>query len=371
MKKFSFVIPTYQNQRYLRNTLHSINRLEGFGKDEYEVIVVDDGSTDDTQGYIKDINKNFDLKYIYLERCGYPWRSRARNTGWKAADGEVVIFLDSDMLVRSDYLLEMDKCFQLNKDIQVVGTRLMLLEDIDEECVINGELFENYTFDKVGPLRCGLRHLVFNKFSYNSSAYLYPWFYVYTCSVAVPKKWLEITGGYDENFIGFGVEDTELAYRLHLKGVKVIYTSKLESIHQYHACPYYVPKHKLGEVERNVYYFIEKHKNTINIPENDLLNFHKGFGKAKVFLGVKPEGPMRTEIVEYKDKSLLESIKEEILSLSNQKRIRLVVNDYVEDTGFATWIQLLGQRNSTPKYFPVSKKINPKDWAKIRKQLYK
>jgi glycosyltransferase involved in cell wall biosynthesis len=47
-KRFSFVIPTYQNKNLIRNTLEALNRQKDFPYEDYEVIVVDDGSSDGT-----------------------------------------------------------------------------------------------------------------------------------------------------------------------------------------------------------------------------------------------------------------------------------------------------------------------------------
>lgn len=63
--KYSFVIPTYNNRVLLKNTLEALNYQPGYGY--YEVIVVDDGSTDNSGEYIKGVNRNYDLKYFYLE----------------------------------------------------------------------------------------------------------------------------------------------------------------------------------------------------------------------------------------------------------------------------------------------------------------
>lgn len=92
-KKFSFVIPTYEKKESLYQVLDCLNDQTGYGPQDYEVIVVDDGSTCDTSSFIKGVNKNYNMKYIYIERTEDSCRPRTRNIGWRSTEGEIVIFL--------------------------------------------------------------------------------------------------------------------------------------------------------------------------------------------------------------------------------------------------------------------------------------
>jgi glycosyltransferase involved in cell wall biosynthesis len=86
----SVVIPTYNTAKYISYTLDSV--FQQTFKD-YEVIVVDDGSTDNTKAVLKPYMQK--VSYIYQENSG---RSEGRNTGIKAASGKYIAFLDSDDL---------------------------------------------------------------------------------------------------------------------------------------------------------------------------------------------------------------------------------------------------------------------------------
>jgi len=87
--KFSIIVPTYQRVKMLPRALNSL-RYQNF--DDFEVIIVDDGSTDGTEDYIKACNEKR-FKYIKQDRGE---RVVATNRGMKEATGEWLCFLDSD-----------------------------------------------------------------------------------------------------------------------------------------------------------------------------------------------------------------------------------------------------------------------------------
>ncbi|HDD44817.1 MAG TPA: glycosyltransferase [Candidatus Desulfofervidus auxilii] len=90
MPKVSVIIPTYNRANFLKEAIESV--LNQTYKD-YELIIVDDGSTDETQKIIAQYKNK--LKYIVIPHHGV---SKARNVGIKRAKGEFIAFLDSDDL---------------------------------------------------------------------------------------------------------------------------------------------------------------------------------------------------------------------------------------------------------------------------------
>ena len=94
--QISTIIPAYNIADYIEKTLNSV--IQQTYKN-IEIIVVDDGSTDDTYGVCKrfaDFNSNFDIQVIHKENGGV---SSARNAGILAAKGEYICFVDGDDLV--------------------------------------------------------------------------------------------------------------------------------------------------------------------------------------------------------------------------------------------------------------------------------
>ncbi len=88
----SIIIPCYNSEKTIQRALHSVDQQT---YKDYEVLIVDDGSIDDTQRAIKEFfkDKNIDYKYIYQENSG---PSAARNKGVEKASGKYIAFLDSD-----------------------------------------------------------------------------------------------------------------------------------------------------------------------------------------------------------------------------------------------------------------------------------
>jgi len=145
---FTVVICTFNRDKLIGRALQSL--VEQKYRD-FEVIVVDDGSTDQTFGVVKKFREKLNLRYIYQQNKGL---SVARNVGGFSANGEYITFLDSDdeylpkhLLSRYEILTQ-DRSIQfLYGGIQIVGneyvpdandpTNLIHLS----ECVVGGTFF--------------------------------------------------------------------------------------------------------------------------------------------------------------------------------------------------------------------------------------
>ena len=111
--KFSIVIPTYNRASELRQTLDSLAKLKVSGP--WEVIVVDNNSSDDTRHTVQEAVDTFPatLRYLFEANVG---RSSALNTGIRAANGRIIATTDDDVRVEPDWLdqaeqgLEQENC---------------------------------------------------------------------------------------------------------------------------------------------------------------------------------------------------------------------------------------------------------------------
>lgn len=98
----SVIIPVYNAEKHLERCLRS---LECQTYSEYEVLLIDDGSTDSSSDICKNYaKKNAKFQYIYQNNGGV---SRARNTGLRKARGDYLTFVDADDWVEPTYIEKM------------------------------------------------------------------------------------------------------------------------------------------------------------------------------------------------------------------------------------------------------------------------
>ena len=134
-KMISVIIPVYNVEKYLCECIDSVL---GQTYQDYEVILVDDGSTD-SSGTICDkyAETNSRIKVIHRKNGGL---SEARNTGFDAANGEYIYFLDSDDYIRADALERMHEASKkTNADIYFFEAEVFY---DDKENVDNSVLYE-------------------------------------------------------------------------------------------------------------------------------------------------------------------------------------------------------------------------------------
>lgn len=119
----SVIIPSYNHARFLPHSIASIAR-QCSGEMGVEVIVVDDGSTDNTAEVVKGLKS--EVRYIYQENMGL---SEARNTGLRAARGEFIAFLDADDLFTEGVLASHLQVFEAQPCLDISICRCMNLEE--------------------------------------------------------------------------------------------------------------------------------------------------------------------------------------------------------------------------------------------------
>ncbi len=119
----SVMMPTYNNAKYIRQAIESVYAQN---YKNIELIVVDDGSTDNTQKIVKEYN---DIKYFYIEHKGIPF---ARNTALENSKGEYIAFCDSDDYWLPDKLSTQIQYFKEHSDCQIVFTKYENIIDNDK-----------------------------------------------------------------------------------------------------------------------------------------------------------------------------------------------------------------------------------------------
>ncbi len=344
--RYSFVIPTYNRKEYLKTSLEALNNLSGYSGENYEALVIDDGSSEDLFEYIRGVNRNYRLNYIYLERGEDSCRSRTRNYGIGIARGRYIAFIDNDIVVNNDYLLELDRYFSHSDNLVIIGTRLDCAPEMIHKTGTR-DLREKALGD-ADPDILDLRHLALNSLSYNLPAHKYPWMLTLTCNLAVPRELLLNSGGFDENFKKWGFEDIELGYRLHKAGARFVFNGRNEVLHQSH--PLAAP------AESNKPYFIRKCADLFKEIDYSSLFFLQGLSTEEPAVLAKYrnyQGKIRRRTtVVLEDESQLETVKKKILKLVKKKGGEVIVKDLCESTDLDIWIQLSEVKQALVSYYP-------------------
>lgn len=190
----SIVIPTYNRLPILQKCLKALEQQQyDHTITNYEVVLVDDGSTDGTLNWLEE-NK-LDFPHVWLFCQSHQGPAAARNLGIEKANGETIIFIDSDLVVTKTFL-------QSHADSLVEG-----YETSDRVFtygrVINTCNFEDPTSEPY-------------KITDFSAAYFA------TGNVAIARHWLIEAGLFDDQFQQYGWEDLELGVRLNKLGLKLI-----------------------------------------------------------------------------------------------------------------------------------------------------
>ena len=186
MIKASIIIPTYNRRKLLEKCLQALFH-QTYPSDQYEIILIDDGSTDGTETMVQSLCAPCKLVYVKNKcRIGQP---KSRNKGIELAQGEYIIFVDSDIIVIPQFVEEHLKFHQIYGDV-----------------IVNGELIYISSFHEIGKKRKSLWDISFSSFN--------------TANVSVKKKFLQEVGGFDENLLPYGWQDVELGYRLKKMGLK-------------------------------------------------------------------------------------------------------------------------------------------------------
>lgn len=122
MIQVSVIIPTLNRAFFLKNTLLSTLN-QSFPQDEYEIIVIDNGSTDNTKQVVEDLNHqhNNRIRYFYDARPGL---HIGRHIGAKHARGEILLYGDDDIIASPDWVKEIYACYS-KKEVGAAGGKIL------------------------------------------------------------------------------------------------------------------------------------------------------------------------------------------------------------------------------------------------------
>jgi glycosyltransferase involved in cell wall biosynthesis len=192
----SVVIPTYNRLPILEKCLRALEQQQLEAPiSAYEVVVVDDGSTDDTVNWL--LLNGSEFPHVRLVQQDHGGPAEGRNRGVDHARGDVIVFIDSDLVVTESFLISHAR--RLEQTWQQRGDRL---------CFTYGAVINTANFDD--PTREP------HKLSDLS------WAYFATGNVGIDREVLERSGLFDTRFRLYGWEDLELGERLRRMGVVLV-----------------------------------------------------------------------------------------------------------------------------------------------------
>jgi glycosyltransferase involved in cell wall biosynthesis len=198
MKTASIVIPAYNARRTIARTLEACLAQSL----PCEIIVVDDGSTDSTP----EIIARFPVKHLRQPNKG---AAAARNLGWRAAAGEVILFTDSDCVPEKDWARK-------------------LAAQLEENGADAGAAGGTYALMNPESLTASCIHY---EIQYRHAALPREVRYLGSFSLAVPKAVLERMGGFDESFRIACGEDADLTYRISASGLRLSFLREATTGH--------------------------------------------------------------------------------------------------------------------------------------------
>ena len=202
----TLVIPTYNRAERLRALLHCVaaqdsDRLA-------RVVVGDDGSPDHTAEVVASFSDRLPIVHAYQEDRGFR-AGQARNLGIERAIGDVVIFADDDVVVGPGYV---------EAHIRAHERR------VGDHSVVLGHRHRTLTFERAVPgpddfARAERDDRIADLDGGSVEGHESPWIFVYSCNFSVSLGGPELH--FDDDFSGWGLEDTELGYRLHHAGYRI------------------------------------------------------------------------------------------------------------------------------------------------------
>lgn len=243
--KVSVIIPTYNRNQVLVNTIKSVLKQKF---EEYELIIVDQTIEHDkkTEKFIK----NLPTKNIFYYFVTPPSLPAARNFGLTKAKADIILYVDDDVLLNPGFIAAHVESYKKKEIVVVVGR----IKQKDKP-VSNRLLFLRKTSFGAGSFN-------YPKFAYAET--------VQGCNMSFKKEILLKIGGFDTNYIGNAVrEESDVSFKLRKKGYKILYNPEACLYHLFYpsgGCREGKSVHDNYIIYRNEMLFFLRHRPMIYFP---------------------------------------------------------------------------------------------------------
>lgn len=257
--KCSVVVPTYNRVELLRHTLNSLVHQD-LGIDQFEVLVVDDGSSDNTAEMVDTFKDKLNLRYFFKEDEGYR-AGQARNIGIAHAEAPILVMIDSGVLLHSGCLsAHLASHDALDGPVAVVGYVYCFNIDNEDAEQINKVIRFDDPDGTIAELQekklwPDVREEFYSKHTDEFADLPAPWVVYWTCNVSAPTELLREIGAFDEAYKTWGGEDLDIGFRLHQAGSTFVLNRKAAAIHAPHDKSSAI---NMAEVAANYQYMLEK-----------------------------------------------------------------------------------------------------------------
>ena len=218
--KISVIVTTYNRPDALTAVVEAC-----FAQDDtnFEIIIADDGSTNNTRDCVAALQARapVPLRHVWQPDDGFR-AARVRNLGTLAATGDYIVFLDGDCIPARNFVTQHRKLAR--PGYLVSGSRVLLSEQYTRK-LLEGHL-DLHRLSVAARLRLRLAGH-FNKFlqtvlvlpDVGRERRSFSWRRIKSCNLAVWRADLDKVNGFDESFLGWGHEDSDLVVRLFNAGV--------------------------------------------------------------------------------------------------------------------------------------------------------
>lgn len=198
----TLLITTLNRAKLLRNNLEQLTRLTL----PDEVLVVDDGGTDETPDVCAEFESRLPMRYVYHDNPGQTICSYARNVGLKLARGDLLLTTEPEVVFQTDVVAQFLERHEQQPDQVISAGTIYFVKspEVDWRSISDARVVK-----EVG--------------------------WVATYAALYHRDWLNQVGGWDEGFPGlWGWDDTDLLTRLRLRGYGQQIAIEAEIVHQWH-----------------------------------------------------------------------------------------------------------------------------------------
>ena len=245
--KVSVIMPTYNRCNALRLTLMGF-KAQDFKN--FEIVIVNDGGSEEAGFVVKEFKETLNIQYYSIKSIG---RAGARNFALKKAKGRYIIFNDDDRIPDNSFVREHYQTLINRPDRVIIGHKKNIsVNSFDKICDESNLELEKWSLGDTEDNR----PIVYQYLGNELANFKLGWVIATTANLSYDRNGVENIW-FDEQYIGWGVEDNDFAYELYRKGRQFLYLPDCVNYHVMHE--------KNGnyweECKKNIILFCQKYDN--------------------------------------------------------------------------------------------------------------